>query len=72
MDSCKGNNLLDRSVVLHQNAKIAQVHPCLAFKELKLTQHMNCESRKVLQNVVHVHEPNKEDKMLQTDYAAEL
>lgn len=33
---------------------------------------MNCESRKVLQNVVHVHEPNKEDKMLQTDYAAEL
>lgn len=57
---------------MRQNAKIAQVHPCLALEELELTQRMNSESREVLQNVVHVHEPNKEDKMLQTDYAAEL
>ncbi|KAK3521121.1 hypothetical protein QTP86_021290, partial [Hemibagrus guttatus] len=39
---------------------------------LELTKHMNCESREVLQNVVHVCKPNEEDKKLQTDYAAKL
>jgi len=65
-------NMLDRPVVLRRNAKIAQVHPCLALEELEFIKHMSCESREVLQNVVQVHKPNEEDKMLPTDCEAEL
>lgn len=44
----------------------------LALEELELIKHINCESREVVQNVVHVHKPDEEDKMLLTDCEAEL